>query len=196
MRAAGLAREKLSLESGGSSTKPSGIVPYAAALQQLVSRPDERKKSSKRSGASEARWAALRAELAAQGAPFWGSTRRSTMNAQLEQLLADACELSHHDPSVAKVLPYLFVRNRNELDFDQLERALTENKQKHTAGFFLAVAAALAGDERLNAWAERLRDKRRTKMVDFFVDATSPRLRALADRNTPIWRATGTTGST
>jgi hypothetical protein len=181
MRRAGLAHE--SLDSGRVVYEAERSSPYAAALKKLVAAASaERARPVPGRGQP---WDAVRSELAAQGAPLWPQRRRVSTRTPLEELLAQACELSHHDPSVAKVLPYLFHKRKSELDFKRLEHALTEHKQKHTAGFLLAVAAALTDDATLCAWAERLHDKRRSKVVDFFSDASSKRLQALAERNTP-----------
>lgn len=181
MSRAGLARE--SLDSGHLVYEAERRSPYAASLKRLVTAPSREVRPLERE--VDTRWDAVRSELAAQGAPLWPQHRKVAMTAPLEELLAKACELSHLDPSVAKVLPYLFQRKKSELDFERLEQALTENKQKHTAGFLLAVAGTLSGDATLCAWAERLRDRRRTKLVDFFAVASSKRLQALAERNTP-----------
>jgi hypothetical protein len=181
MSRAGLARE--SLESGRLVYEAERNSPCAGALQQLVCAAPSPPAPAKPE--LDARWDAVRTELAVHGAPLWARLPDVATSTPLEVLLAKACELSHHDPSVAKVLPYLFLRKKNELDFERLERALAENKQKHTAGFLLALAGALARDPTLRAWAGRLRDKRRTKPVDFFAAATSTRLRELAERNSP-----------
>jgi hypothetical protein len=181
MRRAGLARE--SLDSGRVVYEAENRNPNAAALKKLVSAPlDQRARPTPD---LDRRWDAVRSELAAQGAPLWPQRRRVSRPTPLEELLAQACELSHHDPSVAKVLPYLFHKRKSELDFGRLEHALAENKQKHTAGFLLAVAGTLTDDATLCGWAERLRDKRRTKVVDFFSGVSGKRLQALAERNTP-----------
>lgn len=180
MARADLARE--GLESGRLVYDANRRSPYAAALKQLVAPP---RTHARRKPAPDRSWDAVRSELAAQGAPLWGRLPKTQARAPLEELLAKACEFAQRDPSVAKVLPYLFVRRKNDLDFDRLARALAENHQKHAAGFMLAVACTLSGDQTLGAWAERLKDKRRSKLHDFFEEASSPRLQALAERNTP-----------
>lgn len=173
-----------SLDSGRLVYEADWANPYAAALKQLVS-PRPASKTAAPKPEVEARWDAVRTELSVQGAPLWAPRPNRTASRPLEELLAEACELSHLDPSVAKVLPYLFVKKKDELQFDELERALAENKQKHTAGFLLAVASVLSGDRTLRAWAERLKDARRTRLDDFFTGSSSKRLRRLAERNTP-----------
>lgn len=182
MKRARLAHE--SLESGRLVYEADRRNPYAPALRKLVaaaSGGDARAADLE----SDERSTRLRDELVAQGAPLWAQAGHRSATMPLEDLLAEACKLSHVDPSVAKVLPYLFARKKEELDFERLTEALTERKQKHTAGFLLAVAAALTGDRTLNRWAERLRDGRRTKVVDYFEGSSSKRLQALAERNTP-----------
>lgn len=180
MTQAGVARE--ALHSGRLVYEANRASPYASALTQLVAPP---RKHARAVAAADKRWDKVRTELAAQGAPLWGRLAKVDTHSPLEELLAQACELSHRDPSVAKVLPYMFLRKKDELRFERLEQALTENKQKHAAGFMLALAGVLSGDEMLRAWSERLKDKRRTKLLDFFEGSSSPRLRALAERNTP-----------
>jgi hypothetical protein len=181
MSRAGLARE--SLESGRLVYEADRASPYAAVLEQLVATAGSQVVTKPDSDLAS-RADSLRGELARQGAPLWNRTPGAS-GASLEELLARACELSHRDPSVAKLLPYLFLRKKNELSFARLERALTEHKQKHTGGFLLALAASLSGDKTMRTWSKRLKDKRRTKPVDFFPEASSKRLRALAERNTP-----------
>jgi hypothetical protein len=181
MSRAGLARE--SLESGRVVYEANRNSPYAAVVKQLVSPSAE--KHAAPTPEVDSRWDAVRAELAVSGAPLWQRAPDVAVATPLEELLAQACELAHHDPSVAKLLPYLLLRKKDALRFDRFEQALTEHKQKHTAGFLLAVAAALSGDKTLRAHAERLRDKRRTKPVDFFAGTSSKRLRELAERKTP-----------
>jgi hypothetical protein len=180
MTRAGLARE--SVESGRLVYEAERNSPYASTVEQLVSASAS--EAARRAPASSS-WEAMRGELTARGAPFWGRQTDASASTPLEELLAQACEQAHRDPAVAKVLPYVLLRNKNELSFERLERALTERKQKHTGGFLLALAAALSGDKTLRAWAGRLRDKRRTRPVDFFPEASSKRLQALAERNSP-----------
>lgn len=181
MSRAGLARE--SVESGRVVYEAERDSPYATALRQLVAPPPKAAKSKR---PLAAHWEAVRTELAARGAPLWrGGSDATASGTPLEELLAQASELARHDPSVAKVLPHVFLQAKSELSFDRLERALTEHKQKHAAGFLLAVAGELSGDATVSAWAERLRDKRRTKRADYFAEASSKRLQALAERNTP-----------
>jgi hypothetical protein len=183
MNRAGLVRE--SLESGRVVYEANWNSPHASLLEQLVSARSSETAATRSRPDLERRRASLRSELAAHGAPVWDAVPTSTASAPLEELVARACELAHHDPTLTKLLPYLLVRKKHELRFERLERALTERKQKHTAGFLLALAGTLSGDRMLSSWSERLRDKRRTKPVDFFPDSGSKRLRALAERNTP-----------
>ncbi len=175
-----------SLESGRLVYEANRQSPYASALKQLVARPP-RKRANAATTKSEQRWDEVRSELATHGAPLWGQLPKGRAHTPLEELLAKACELAHRDPSVAKVLPYLFLRRKGDVSFNRFQQALTENREKHTAGFMLAVAVALSGDKTLRTWSEQLRDKRRTKPVDFFEGPTpsSKRLRELAERNTP-----------
>ena len=116
MARAGLARE--SLESGRLVYEAEWDSPYAGALEQLASAPTEKAKASKPkpddSGDD------VRNELAAQGAPLWGSMPNVRPTVALSEIVAQACLLAHDDPSVARVLPHLLVQKTDELDFEQL----------------------------------------------------------------------------
>ncbi|MGD8861166.1 MAG: hypothetical protein PVI30_14255 [Myxococcales bacterium] len=184
MTEAGLATA--TVESGHRVYEANARSTHAQALRQLASAPlPAVAAGASLSHAGAAHWDRVRSELALRGAPLWRVTADTKPTTALEQLLAEACELSRHDPSVAKVLPHLFVQKRDELDFERFAAALAERNQKHAAGFLLAVAAELSGDEQLQAWSSRLQDRRRKKVQNFFSGVQSPRLRALAERNTP-----------
>jgi hypothetical protein len=164
MNRAGLARA--TLESGRVVYEAERGSPYADALRKLFSASSEA--TGVRSELAE-HSDELRKELAAHGAPL--AVPASPVPAlPLEELLARACELARADRSIAEVLPALLVKKKDELDFERLARALAERGQKHSGGFMLAVASSLCGDKALSAWARRLKDKRRTRASDFFVD--------------------------
>lgn len=179
MAEAGLARS--SVQSGRVVYEANWDSPYAKAFQELLSAPDPRRQQA---GPDEAQQV-VRDQLSALGAALWASKPNVRSKWPLEVALAKGCALSHHDPSVAKVMPHLLAQKKDELDFQRFESALLENHEKHTAGFFLAVAAKVTGDRQLAKWSQRLRDKRRTKLVDFFPRSSKGRLRELAERNTP-----------
>jgi hypothetical protein len=179
MAQAGLAQE--ALEGGRVLYEANTQSPYASTLRKLVASVAEAPKRPE----PNAHWEAVRTELVTRGAVLWARQRKGAPKVPLEVLVAEACELAHHDASVAKVLPHFLLQKKDELSFERLEQALAERKEKHAAGLLLAIAAALSGDVVLADWAERLRDKRRTKVVDFFAGKSSARLRQLADRNTP-----------
>ena len=181
MARAGAARE--ALESGRVVYEAHAQSPYAEALSQLAAAVPAHGEA----GADEQHAAenTVRSELAAQGAALQQRPAPDTPALPLEELLARACELSHRDPSVAKALPYLFARKKEQLSFERLERALLEHKQKHTAGFFIALAGALTDDKILTAWSKQLKDKRRTRRTDLFSAAAASALEPLAGRSAP-----------
>ena len=179
MAEAGLARS--SVQSGRVVYEANWGSPYAKAFQKLLSAPGPRQQQA---GPDEAQQV-VRDELSVLGAALWASKPNVRSKWPLEVALAKGCALSHHDPSVAKVMPHLLAQKKDELDFQRFESALLENHEKHTAGFFLAVAAKVTGDRQLAKWSQRLRDKRRTKLVDFTAAPTTGFVRQLADRNTP-----------
>src|SRR5262249_31054645 len=57
--------------------------------------------------------------------------------------------------------------------------------EKHTVGFFLALTGTLANDPMLTEAAEKFRDRRRRKLVDFFQATASPYESQLVDERTP-----------
>jgi DNA-binding transcriptional ArsR family regulator len=179
MRQAGLASERV--ESGQVVYRADARSPFSKALRELVRADAPRGQSTE----LDEQLAEVRADLGEHGAPFWTARPGAHSTSRLEDALARGCAASHHDSTIAKVMPYMFLRSRDSLDFNRLNQSLTENKQKHTAGFFLAVAGELGGSRTLQAWADQLKDKRRTTVVDFFGHASSKRLQALAERNTP-----------
>src|SRR5439155_24605760 len=103
----------------------------------------------------------LRGRLAALGAPFAGPAPR---NRRLppEEVLADGLVLAHHSPTVARVLPVAFRRQRDKLDYERLQRAATQRDERPALGFYLELTGQLGGDRRLVRRARGLRDRRRT----------------------------------
>lgn len=126
----------------------------------------------------------LKGELAGRGLPVNAAKSSPSDDRPLETLLASACALAHRDASVARSLPVLLARCRNELDLRNLERACRAVGQKHTMGFFLELTAQLSGDKALSDAASCFRDKRRNRDRQFFDDA-SAFSRRMAKRRSP-----------
>ncbi len=183
MTQVGLARERF--EDGRRTYEANRAGPYARAIQQLVRRQAEPKPTQPAAGARDTADDALRSALVAHGAALWGAPMADSAERSLEEVVVQACDLARRDPTVARILPALLVRQRDALDLSRLQRAVAKHGHKHETGLFLALAAELSDDQTLAAWAEELRDKRRVKTQDFFASATSPRLQRLAERNTP-----------
>jgi hypothetical protein len=102
-----------------------------------------------------------------------------------EVAIVEGALLARRDATVARALPVALHRAREELDF---ERLLGEAKRRgalHAVGMFVELTGSLGLSERLRQAAERFRDRRRTRVQDFFFTATSALQRRLAELNTP-----------
>ncbi len=123
--------------------------------------------------------------LAAAGAPLLVSRSATDPMPRLEEVLAQGLTLSHHDATVARVLPLVLWRHRDRLDHDGLVRAATRRNERQALGFFLELTGLLGGDPELESVAQRLRDHRRTRARPFFARAQGRMALALARKRTP-----------
>ena len=149
--------------------------PQADALTALLT-------AAPPAGASEEQ--RLRGRLAALGAPLGGPAPTSRRPPP-EEVLADGLVLAHHSPTVARVLPVAFWRQRDNLDYERLEGAATLLDERHTLGFYLELTGRLGGDRRLVRRASGLRDRRRTALRPFFSDGRGAFARAAAEERSP-----------
>ncbi len=133
-------------------------------------------------GASEEQ--RLRGRLAALGAPL-GGPAQATRHLPPEEVLADGLVLAHHSPTVARVLPVAFWRQRDKLDYERLVRAATLRDERQALGFYLELTGQLGGDRRLVRRASRLRDRRRTALRPFFSGGRGSFARAAARERSP-----------
>lgn len=126
----------------------------------------------------------LRGALAALGAPLGGPASRSRRR-PAEEVLAEGLVLAHHSPTVARVLPVAFWRQREKLDYESLERAATLRDERQALGFYLELTGQLGGDGRLVLRARGLRDRRRTALRPFFSGGRGPFALAAARQKSP-----------
>jgi hypothetical protein len=122
--------------------------------------------------------------LAALGAPLAGPAERNR-RLPAEEVLADGLVLAHHSPTVARVLPVAFWRQRDKLDYERLERAATQRDERQALGFYLELTGQLGGDRRLVRRARGLRDRRRTALRPFFSAGRRSFARAAAQEKSP-----------
>ncbi|MGE0454464.1 MAG: hypothetical protein AB7O37_20550 [Vicinamibacteria bacterium] len=115
----------------------------------------------------------LRGQLAALGAPLGGPAPKSR-HLRAEEVLAQGLVLAHHSPTVARVLPVAFWRQRETLDYERLERAATQRDERQALGFYLELTGQLGGDRRLARRAGGLRDRRRTALRPDFSAGRGP----------------------
>lgn len=155
--------------------------PRAPLLMQLLAAPDV---PPLRGLDARAR-TRVRAQLAALGAPLWPASPRRAASATLEETLANACKLAHGDATVAKVLPYVFWRHRDRIDFRRLHDEVRKRGESQTTGFMLALAGELARVPALSVEAETFRDRRRRSALPFFPESAAGFAKRLAESRTP-----------
>jgi hypothetical protein len=126
----------------------------------------------------------LRGQLRDLGAPLAGPSPRGR-GMPPEEVLADALVLAHHSPTVARVLPVAFWRQRDKLDYSRLERAATLRDERQALGFYLELTGQLGGDRSLARRASGLRDRRRTALRPFFSSGRGSFARAAAQDKSP-----------
>ncbi len=154
--------------------------PQAALVRRLL------KEGTATSGAaSPAHAEKVRGWLAAAGAPLLVSGFPSGRMPRLEEVLAEGLALSHHDATVARVLPLVFWRQKDRLDHARLVREAARRNELPCLGFFLELTGWLGGDPRLTALSRRLRDRRRSRARLFFAGPHGRMALTAARRKTP-----------
>lgn len=127
----------------------------------------------------------VRGWLAAAGAPLLVSRSVVGRTPRLEEVLAEGLALSHHDATVARVLPLVLWQQRDRLDQGRLVHEATRHNELQALGFFLELTGQLGGDPRLSALSRRLRDRRRSRARQFFARPHGRMALAAARRKTP-----------
>ena len=127
----------------------------------------------------------VRGWLAAAGAPLLVSRPVVGRMPRLEEVLAEGLALSHHDATVARVLPVVLWRQRDRLDHVRLVHEATRRNELQALGFFLELTGRLGGDPRLSALSRRLRDRRRSRARQFFARPHGRMALGAARRKTP-----------
>lgn len=170
LREAGLVRPRR--EGGSVVFDVAADHPHARALRALASPPED-----------EAADGRVRNALFTLGAPTFGE---EVPVPSVEEALVDGVALAHRDGTVASVLPVVLFKQRDAVDPDALARLARERKEAREVGFFLDLTTELSGDPRFAAWAESLRDRRRTRVRYLFRrDERSALSREIAERHTP-----------
>ena len=126
----------------------------------------------------------VRTWLASVGAPLGSAAAEGTVPA-LEEVLAEGLSLSHRDAAVARVLPLVLWRQRDQLDFDRLRHEATRRDEGQALGYLLELAGRLGNEPRLVDASGALRDKRRRRVRMYFAGQHGPRALAATRRNTP-----------
>lgn len=154
--------------------------PQAALVRRLL------KEGLAAAGTSSAPHAGkVRGWLSASGAPLLVSEPVLNRMPRVEEVVAEGLALSHHDATVARVLPLVLWRQRDRLDHARLVREAARRNELQSLGFFLELTGWLGGDPRLTALSRRLRDRRRSRTRLFFAGPHGRMALASARRKTP-----------
>jgi DNA-binding MarR family transcriptional regulator len=152
--------------------------PDAELLEQLLRRAAQ----PTRTGSVDETDAAVKSWLKNLGAPL--RLRGDAEPPSLAEALVAGVRLARRDPVVARALPIVFWRHRDELDVAALSDLVSRADEKHALAFFLELTGELGGDRRLTGLAEAFRDRRVTSQRDFFLLSPS-RSRRQASERTP-----------
>ncbi len=128
--------------------------------------------------------ALARSWLAEAGAPLLAEPAEEPSPA-LEVVLAEGLALAHRDATVARVMPLLLWRRRDDVDVARLTAEATRRDERQALGFFLELAGQLGRSAAFRAAARRLRDGRRRRVEPFFRGGRGPLALAAARRTTP-----------
>ena len=115
----------------------------------------------------------LKGKLVALGAPLRGVNPREVEADDVVTTLVSAVELARRDVVVARSLPLLLWKHRDQLDAKTLKALSVSPEDKHALAFLLELAGDLGGDRRLAGRAEVLRDERLTQVRPFFRGSAS-----------------------
>ena len=138
--------------------------PGSRLLKKLLEQPVK----SRDSATTEA--LQLKADLVSLGLPVFAGalSPASRSTGSLESLVVEAAKLAEDDASVARSLPVLLVRLKDQLDYKVLKQASRRADSKHRVGFFLDLAGKLGSDVDMSRAAESFFDHRRKLTRSFF----------------------------
>ncbi len=129
------------------------------------------------------------ANLSDLGAPLVLSSETAATHFTLskEETIAAALSLSHRNPTLARVLPLVFFKHKEELNFWRLRRLSENFHEEITLGFFLDLTAELSGNRRLSHLSKPLKKMRPQKMIPFFINENQGKYATLlATSKTPL----------
>lgn len=122
----------------------------------------------------------VKAALQDSGAPVMLESQLQTEpSLSLEESLVRGALLAKKDPSVARALPVMVMKNSKNLDWDLLLAYARKHDAKQETGFFLSLTGELAKDKKLKSVAKRFRDHRVKLDHDFFESARESKLEKL-----------------
>lgn len=143
--------------------------------------------------ADQMRWAGptqasdddVRLNLVKFGAPL-AVHGETNVDLPVEEALVAGLNLSRRDATVARVLPVVFAKNRNSVDWDRLEFRARQQGVLQPLGLFLDLTGSLLNNNSLKRRAKHFMDHRRKHLEHFFLNAKPNRFeQMLAEANTP-----------
>jgi hypothetical protein len=127
----------------------------------------------------------VKLNLSKFGAPL-GVYGETELNLSLEETLAYGLVLARRDSTVARVLPVVFAKNKDVVDFPRLEFLARKLEVLPVLGMFLDLTASLLKSQKLHKLARGYDDRRRKHVENFFVNKKFNLFEnELAARNTP-----------
>jgi hypothetical protein len=125
------------------------------------------------------------ADLAALGAPL-SAKLHSNSKSPPEKILTHALKVARYNPTVTRVLPLVFAKNKAFLNFDLLKELAIHSGDRRALGFFLDLTFQLSRHAQFKVLAEDLFDNRVKRKESFFLGQPQGKyLKLLEERNTP-----------
>jgi hypothetical protein len=154
--------------------------PYAHMLVTLLEGEQKAPASKQRPTDHDARL-----NLSKFGAPL-AVEGVTNVDLSLEQTLVAGLALSRRDATVARVMPVVFAKNKDAVDSERLEFLARRKGLLQVLGLFWDLTGSLMNNKELRRKAKRVKDNRRKRTENFFLNTKSNRFeQALAEANTP-----------
>jgi hypothetical protein len=119
------------------------------------------------------------------GAPL-GVGGIANVDLRLEETLVETLLLARRDATVTRVLPVVIAMHKDKINFSRLEFLAREQKALSILGFFLDLTGSLAKCKKLHNEALKLKDLRRKKLENFFINRKVSRFEEiLNEKHTP-----------
>lgn len=124
----------------------------------------------------------VRESLASYGAPLVDAM--PVAHYSLDETLVKSLALARNDSTVFRVLPVVLVKNRQQFDWEALQKSVRRDRLAAEFGMLLELTGQLAADDGLQAQAAAFLDRRRQR-VRYFPEVRNRFERKLALERTP-----------